>query len=234
MPHFRRITDLLGEEAAYFQQLIIATHNRNWHELYKQEGVNAQLIKLEEWNFQNGVRAFPEKILTDALADTLQAVPFNRQAVGSQAGILLEAVLDELTLIYGCSLKRKYGNAYELGDLLSGTHKLLQKAVITRYATLPNGQFEVPHVQAPPIVIKPLHDAVGALKFIRNEIGCHFNRKGNDYPNADVRAFGEATLALVRAILCPRCGRLPRKESGAVRVCACPKLKTELAPVDNP
>nr|GFB54392.1 hypothetical protein [Tanacetum cinerariifolium] len=182
--HFQRISELLADEAQYFQQLIIATHNRRWHDLYRQNSAGAHLIKLESWTLNKGLKPYEDQTLMAALAEALEAEPFDRQAVASQAGIVLETVLDRLALAYGCLLPHKHGNSYTLGELLFSTGKLLQKATITRidrdvhgHPVLPNNWSE--------IQLNDLFQTINGLTFIRNEVGAHFSPSGADLSNSD-------------------------------------------------
>jgi DNA repair exonuclease SbcCD ATPase subunit len=231
--HFQRISELLADEAQYFQQLIIATHNRRWHDLYRQNSAGAHLIKLESWTLNKGLKPYEDQTLMAALADALGAEPFDRQAVASQAGIVLETVLDRLALAYGCLLPHKHGNSYTLGELLFSTGKLLQKATIIRidrdvhgHPVLPNNWSE--------IQLNDLFQTINGLTFIRNEVGAHFSPSGADLSNSDVRTFGEAVLAFAQALSCPTCGYLPQKERDDHRSCRCPKYQTQLRPLNRP
>jgi recombinational DNA repair ATPase RecF len=228
--HFQRISNLLADESQHFQQLIIATHNRRWQEIYKQNSAGVHLIKLEKWTLSRGLRAYEDQTLLAELATTLEAEPFSRQAVASQAGIILENVLDNLALVYGCRLPRKPGNSYTLGELLISTRKLLQKAVVRRidrdehgHPVLPNQWSELP--------LTDLSQTIDGLTFIRNEIGAHFNSAGADTSDDDIRTFGEAVLAFSQRLACPTCGHMPQKEKDDHRSCRCPKHQTQLRPL---
>lgn len=229
-PHFQRISNLLAEEAQHFQQLIIATHNRLWHEFYKKNGVGVNLIKLERWTLSGGLRPHEDQIVAAELATALHAMPFSRQAVASQAGILLENVLDGLALAYGCGLPRKHGNAYTLGELLNGTSKLLKKATVKRLDRDAHGHPAVPETWTE-IKMDALFQDLNILAFIRNEVGAHFNPAGTDLADADVRAFGQAALELAQALACPICGHLPQNERDDHRGCRCKKFQTRLYPL---
>jgi recombinational DNA repair ATPase RecF len=229
--HFQRISNLLADEAQHFQQLIIATHNRRWHEIYRQNSAGVHLIKLEKWSLGRGLRPYEDHTLLGELVAAVAAEPFNRQAVASQAGIILENVLDNLALVYNCWLPRKQGHAYTLNELLVSTKKLLQKASIRRivrdehgHPALPNNWLDI-----------PLHDLVqpiDELKFIRNEVGAHFNPVGADIGDDEIRIFGEAVLALAQTLACPTCGHVPHKEKDDHRSCRCAKYQTQLRPLN--
>ena len=229
-PHFQRISDLLADEAQHFQQLIIATHNRLWHEFYKKNGVGIHLIKLERWTLNRGLRPHEDQIMAAELAAALEAEPFSRQAVASQAGILLESVLDGLALTYGCRLPRKHGHSYTLSELLNGTSKLLKKATVKRLDRNEHGHPTVPESWTE-LKLDALFQELATLTFIRNEVGAHFNPSGADLADGDVLAFGQAALKLAQALACPTCGHLPQNERDDHRGCRCQKYQTQLRPL---
>lgn len=229
-PHFQRISNLLADEAQHFQQLIIATHNRRWQEIYKQNSAGVHLLKLEEWTLSRGLRAYEDDTLLAELVTTLAAEPFNRRAVASQAGIVLENVLDTVALVYGCRLPRKHGNSYTLGELLIGTRKLLHKAVVRRLDRDAHGHPVVPN-QWSELPLADLFQTIDGLTFIRNEVGAHFNAAGADTSDRDIRTFGEAVLAFAQRLACPTCGHMPQKEKDDHRSCRCPKHQTQLRPL---
>jgi len=228
--HFQRISNLLAEEAQHFQQLIIATHNRRWQEIYKQNSAGVHLIKLEKWTLSRGLRLYEDQTLLAELATTLEAEPFNRQAVASQAGIILENVLDNVALVYGCRLPRKHANSYTLGELLISTRKLLQNAVIRRIERDVHGHPLLPN-QWSDLPLDDLFQTIHGLTFIRNEVGAHFNSAGADTSDDDIRTFGEAVLAFSQRLACPTCGHMPQKEKDDHRSCRCPKYQTQLRPL---
>ena len=231
--HFRRISDLLADEAQHFQQIIIATHNRLWHDYYKTTGVNAHLIKLERWTLSRGLRAHQDQILVTELAEALAADTFDRQAVASKAGVLLENVLDNLAMYYGCSMKRKPGHAYTLGDLLDGTKGLLKKAEIKRVLRDIGGAPEAPDKPEGwhSFPLEPHFKRLDALKFIRNEVGAHFNPAGADWSDSDVSEFGQAAYELAEALACQTCGHMPKNMRTDHRGCRCENHQTQLRPL---
>lgn len=221
--HFRRISELLELQAPSFQQIIIATHNRLWHDYYKSSGNNAHLIKLERWTITHGLRPYEDRTLATELATALAADQFDRQVVASKAGVLLENVLDSLAAYYECQLKYKPGRSYTLGELLRATKKLFQEARIHRVKCNQNGQPIQP--QQPEnwveITLKDYHQKLDGILLIRNEVGAHFNPSGNDWSDNDVREFGQAAYDLAEALACPQCGHIPKNVRSDHRGCSC-------------
>lgn len=232
--HFRRISDLLAAEAVHFQQLIIATHNRLWHDYYKISGASVHLLKLERWSLARGLRPHEDQILATELAAELEADIFDRQAVASKAGVLLENVLDNLAANYECSLKYRPGRGHTLGDLLRTTKKLFQDAKVRRVRRDTLGQPIAPHLDENwgEVTLKQYHKRLDAIKLIRNEVGAHFNSLGNDWSDDDVREFGQAAYELAQALACQHCGHIPKNQRGDHRGCSCDaKHQTRLYPL---
>ena len=226
--HYRRISDLLVQESTHFRQLIIATHSRTWRQFYATSG-HVHGVQLAAWSLGSGIRPFEDPGAIERLAAEIAALPFPRQAVASQAGIVLEQVLDEVAMLYGCSVPRQRDPRYTLGALLSTTKKTLRAAQIRRAAIDPDTG--APSWET--IDVKPLVDAIDGLGFIRNQVGAHFNLDGLSLADADVAAFGTAAHGLAAALVCPRCGRLPSKNKAAHWGCSCPAHKTELTPLEK-
>src|SRR3546814_12019782 len=53
----------------------------------------------------------------------------DHQAICAKSGVILEAVLDFLTQLYECSVPRRAGGQYTLGDLLPALDGKLRKAL---------------------------------------------------------------------------------------------------------
>jgi energy-coupling factor transporter ATP-binding protein EcfA2 len=232
--HFRRISDLLAAESANFQQVIIATHNRLWHDYYKISGAGVHLLKLERWTLARGLRPHEDQILLMELATALEADIFDRQAVASKTGILLENVLDNLAAYYECNLKYRPGRGHTLGDLLRTTKKLFQDAKVRRVRRDTQGHPIAPHLDEnwTEIALKRHHEKLDAIKLIRNEVGAHFNSLGNDWSDNDVREFGQAAYELAEALACQQCGHIPKNSRTDHRGCSCDaKHQTKLYPL---
>ncbi|MDU0372237.1 AAA family ATPase [Hymenobacter monticola] len=232
--HFRRISDLLAAQASNFQQVIVATHNRLWHDYYKISGAGVHLLKLERWTLARGLRPHEDQILIAELALALEADIFDRQAVASKAGVLLENVLDNLAAYYECSLKYRPGRGHTLGDLLRTTKKLFQEAKVQRVRRDAQGNPIAPHLEENwiKIALKRHHEKLDAIKLIRNEVGAHFNSLGNDWSDNDVREFGQAAYDLAEALACQQCGHMPKNLRADHRGCGCDaKHQTRLFPL---
>jgi hypothetical protein len=231
--HLTRIMHLLTTIVDDFAQLIVLTHYRTWRDRYRLNqgpAMKVQLLELHRWSLQRGVRLSGTMIGVEELEKTLATEPLSRQAVASQAGILLEAVLDRLSIQYRRKLPRNRDNEWTLGDLLSGCKKLLNALSLERVTTSPSSATSGTASPAVMNALKPFLDETGALIFIRNQVGCHFNLVGSEVADVDVRAFGTATVNLVKALSCDDCGDIPDKRDGTHFRCGC--KQTKMSPLE--
>ncbi len=229
--HLGRVIDLLSTEASHFRQVIVATHYRLWWDRC-QNAQGIQRVHLGRWCAANGIAAQNMPCVLDELRVKVADAMFDRQAVSSKAGILLESILDDLALHYGCSLPRNKLNEYTLGVLLNGCSKLFSRHRLTVQVNANwnvDGQPE--NWQA--TESQAAYDRVNAMQFIRNQVGCHFNLAGMNIPDGDVRDFGTATIELVEALTCPNCGSLATRIAidGTHLRCTCAKRAARMTPV---
>lgn len=228
-PHLDRVIDLLNDEAPNFGHVIITTHSRAWFDRVRLgQGMKAELIELYGWDLQNGMNHSAAPLAVEELRAAVQDARLNRQSVASQAGILLEQLLDEIALRYGCSLPRKHPAEYTLGELSTCIDKNLRKLLRTEHFDA-TGTL-IASYELYPLVTEATKDA-----WIRNEVGAHFNVNSAGIADTIVRQFGENVLALADAMLCPHCSQLARKDkSGSYWECSggCGKLR--LHPLRSP
>lgn len=228
-PHLDRVIDLLNEEAPHFGHVIITTHSRAWFDRIRLgQGMPAELVELYGWNLQHGMNHSAAPLAVDELRAAVEAPKLERQLVASRAGNLLEQLLDELTLRFGCALPRKRPAHYTLGELSQGFDKTLRKLLRTDQFD-PEGEIFDSHE------LYPLISAAAADTWIRNQVGAHFNPNGAGISDAMVRQFGERVLHLADALLCPHCRQLPRKnKSGSYWECGGGCGKIRLYPLQAP
>ena len=229
--HLGRVIDLLSTEASNFLQVVVATHYRLWWDRC-QNAHGIQRVHLGKWCAANGIAAQNMPRVLDELRAKVTDAVFDRQGVSSKAGILLENILDDLTLLYEQSLPRNKLNQYTLGVLMNGCSKLFSRHNLTVKINVTwdaDGQPEDWQVMD----CATAFDRVDALQFIRNQVGCHFNPPGTEIPDDEVREFGKATIALVDALTCPNCGTLATKiaNDGTHRRCSCAIRAARMTPV---
>ncbi|HET6382237.1 MAG TPA: AAA family ATPase [Armatimonadota bacterium] len=229
--HLARIIDRLADESKFFNQIIITTHYRQWRDRYrylKGPGGSVDLIELHGWSNQGGIRHHRTQLAAEELATLLQADPFSRQAAALQAGILLEAALDHLTLLYRCRVPRTVDGGYTIGELCDAASKLARAIEIVRPTRGGDGVEKTPP-ETEKMSLKTLLEALASTAFIRNSVGCHFNASGADIADDDVRRFVQQTLDLVSVLVCAGCGELAQRPKGTHYECRCGKL--QMAPL---
>lgn len=227
--HLTRFVTLLNDVSSDFAQVIVLTHYRTWRDRYRLvQGAsgNVDLLELHPWSLNRGLCLARTKLAIEELEAAIATAPLNRQAVASLAGILLEAMLDRLTLQYRISLPRIGDGLYTLGDLLGGCRKLFRKLTVERMAA--PGKAAIPAAEI--TAMAPFLDDAGALLFIRNQVGCHFNLGGAEVSDGDVRDFGRATVALARALACDMCGDVADRRDGTHFRCGC--KRTRMMPLE--
>ncbi len=227
--HLSRFVQLLHDEDASFNHLIITTHYRPWRDTYRYNMgpvSRVQLLELLPWTVRRGIRHTKTKLVVDELSEQLDREPLDRQLVASRAGILLEQILDHLTRLYECSMPLRSDPKYTLGEFNSGMESKLRKVLkVTRSNGAATESPEETYLK------KPL-DELFSLTWIRNEIGCHFNLNGH-MSDADVMDFVRKVVAFANLLVCEGCGELPRSEkSGVDRKCRCGNVR--LSPLQQP
>jgi hypothetical protein len=227
--HLDRFMKLLHDEALQFNQVIVTTHYRPWRDRYrwaKGPTANTQVIELGPWTLQNGLQAGHFVTAVTELKDDLSKASLDRQAMASKAGIVLESLLDFITLKYRCSVPRNVRNEYTLGDLTHSIDSKLAKVLLCRKPGVAGSEKSN-------IYLKPIIDAATSAEWIRNCVGCHLHALGSEVPDIDVRNFAQSVLVLAETLICQSCGTLAtRRPSGSFWQCSCGEL--ELHPLVCP
>lgn len=218
--HMDRLIQLLHDQADNFHQLIITTHYRPWFDRYRyphsSTASKVQLIQLLHWSIPRGIQHSRTRLSVEDLQELLKKEPLERQAVASKAGILLEGVLDHLTLLYGCNVPRKAVPNYTLIELMRALNSKLRNALKVR-KTNGTGTAETE--------IKPLIEVLENTAWIRNQVGCHFSIS-SDITDKEVKDFAEHTIALADAMVCHKCGEVSRRnKDGSSWDCKCRETK---------
>lgn len=223
-PHLERFIQLLHDEAPSFAHIVVTTHYRPWRDRYRHQRAPANelhFVDLKSWSIESGIRIHKEKAAIAELRDALAAEEFNRRDVANQAGILIENILDYLTLLYGCKLPRKTDPKYTLGELLNGFSSELLKVAKVESGTVAetvdaNKKKTRSYTSTSTTDLKSFIEQFRALACIRNQVGCHYNYDGAGVSDKDVEDFGQAALAFAESMTCPDSGDLPnRKPSGS-------------------
>ena len=213
-PHVERIIGVLYDVLQKFRHAIITTHYRPWREKFRwgllKPDQTCHFVELGKWAFDRGISVSGAMIPEISRLKTCLADPNpDVQTVAGKAGVILEALLDFITLQYGCAVPRRHGNAYVLSDLLGAVNgKLLAGLKAEHLDTAVAGQV------ATTVELKPILDEISKIAQARNVLGAHFNSVAFDlYPDDGIR-FAKLVEQLSDALVCPDHGR-PMKDTGS-------------------
>lgn len=209
--HLGRIDQMLRSEiksrarpGGTFAQIIVVTHYRGWLEKLRAEmpgNAGIEIKELVRWTITHGIRVHNTLPYTAELRAKLDTPYLDRQGAASQAGVILEQLLDDLTLTLRMDFPRTPRGEYTIEPLLKTVTSATKK-----FATLHPGTSD--SLPWPP-VLQRLND----LAFIRNQVGAHFSVAALDVSDQDVTELGETVLALAHLMTCPTCGeRAYRKD----------------------
>jgi hypothetical protein len=213
-PHVERIIGVLYNALQKFRHAIVTTHYRPWREKFRwgmlKPDQPCHFVELGGWSFDKGISLSGAILPEIARLKTLLADPNpDVQAIASKSGVILEALLDFVTLQYGCAVPRRQGNAYVLSDLLGAVNGKLLTALKTE---------TVDPVAAGQVVatveLKPILDEISGIAQARNVLGAHFNALAFDLYPADGIRFAKLVERLSDALVCPDHGR-PMKDTGS-------------------
>jgi len=212
-PHVERVIELLYAEASLFLHCVLTTHYRPWREKYRWGYLKTgecQFVELLDWTHAGGIKVGQSVPPVEELRGLLQAAPPSTQLVCASAGVILEALLDFLTLLYECSIPRKKTKA-TLGDLLPNVKGKLRAALTSEKLTAgPGGQSTYAASALAPIL-----EELQGIAFARNIFGCHFNELANHLPAQDAIKFGQKVLELADSIIDVNCGWPKSDKSGS-------------------
>lgn len=212
--HLSRFLDMLEREI-FPQQLILTTHYRKWQERYLGDGRRrVQLIQLAPWSMEYGVFLVQTKSALEQLRAQVHPGTFDAQVAASKGGILLEHILDFLTLHYGCKMPRQEMLNYTLGKLFSGIDN--SRALLADLRVEEGSGENLKTTSLMPLIV-----AATRGDKIRNQVGCHFNAGAAEMHSRDVQQFVKDTLVLAEALVCAVCNELPSKKSDLFSVCRC-------------
>jgi len=142
---------------------------------------------------------------------------------------MLEAALEFLTLTYQCSVPRKPGNTYTLGDLLPAVDGKLRAALQVDCAIPAPSGGPITYTTKP---LGPILDELTRICQLRNVFGCHFNEISFTLLDSDALTFGKKVLELIEALADPDAGWPRNDKSGNYWVTA--KETRRLHPLKKP
>lgn len=213
-PHVERVIGLIYEVSQKFQHAIVTTHYRPWKEKFRWGFLKpdqvCQFVELKQWSLGDGIVLMGSAPEIARLKALLAAPDPDAQAITGKAGVILEAILDFLTLKYGCAVPRKPGNTYVLNELLSAVHGPLLTALSAELVGVDSTGTKA--ITA--VAIKPILEDIKAIAQARNVLGAHFNALAFDLHPDDGIRFAKLVEQLSDALICPDHG-WPTKDTGS-------------------
>ena len=213
-PHVDRVIEMVYCVTAKFRHCVVTTHYGPWrHKLrwgWLKNG-QCQFLELRRWSLGEGIahtRSLPE---TARLRGLVSAQDPDLQAVCAKAGVVLEAILDFLTMTYECSVPRRAGSNYTLGDLLPAIDKGLKKALRVEHLL----EDELGKITYTSFALDPHLSKLLQIAQVRNVFGCHFNQVSFELLDSDALDFGVEVLALADAIIDQDAGWPRSSKSGS-------------------
>jgi energy-coupling factor transporter ATP-binding protein EcfA2 len=199
-PHVDRIIDMIYDVTAKFRHCVVTTHYGPWRHKYRWgwlKNGQFQFVELSRWSLHKGIshsRSIPE---VERLRALLQEASPDHQTICAKSGVILEAILDFLTQLYECSVPRRTGGQYTLGDLLPAIDGKLRKAMRVEHRQ--EDASGVVTYQAR--MLEPHLVELVRIAQVRNVTGCHFNTLSFDLLDSDAIAFGTEVLTLADALI---------------------------------
>lgn len=214
-PHVERVVEMIYGVSEKFRHTILTTHYRPWREKFRWGMLKpdqvCQFAELKPWTLADGMAltgSVPEiERLKTLLGDPTPDV----QSICAKAGVILEAILDFLTLKYGCAVPRRPAGTYTLGDLLPAINGKLLAAL--KVETIDHKAGPPPAITA--TELKPILDQISAIAQARNVMGAHFNQLAFDLYPADGVKFAQLVEQLADALLCAEHGWPGKDKSGS-------------------
>lgn len=198
-PHVDRVVNMLYDTAGRFQHLLLTTHYKPWRELYRWgylKNGECHFIELVTWSHAQGMKLTRSVPPVDKLRKALASGTPDPQEVCANGGIILEALLDFLTLLYRCKVPRQDGG-YTVGDLLNALNKDLKNGLkVDRVVIASDGTSS-----STTIPLGPILEQLLSLAGARNVFGCHFNELANHLHDSVALNFGKLVLELADALV---------------------------------
>ncbi len=198
-PHVDRMIEMLYEISKRFAHCILTTHYTPWKEKYRwgylKKG-ECQFVELGEWSWAGGIVRSGSTPRVERLRKQLGEPLPEVSEVCASAGVILEAVLDFLTLQYGCAVPRRRTKP-TLGDLLPAVKAKLRTALRVEMHDSPIAA----GTAAPTIQLGPILNKLDKLSQLRNVMGCHFNEMAFKLQGKDGLEFGRLVLDLADALI---------------------------------
>lgn len=212
-PHVERLIEMLYAEAIKFRHCLITTHYRPWKQKLRWgwlKNGQCQFIELSKWTNAHGMTLIHSIPDVERLRYLLAETSPDPQLVCAKAGVILEAALDFLSLLYECSVPRRAGGLHTLGDLLPSIDKKLRNALQVEVRVVDASGASSYQTKS----LGPILDELICIAQARNVFGCHFNALSFELLDSDALAFGQNVLELIEAIADPEAGWPKNDKSG--------------------
>lgn len=214
-PHVERVIGMIYEVSEGFRHTIVTTHYRPWREKFRWGFLKpdqvCQFAELTRWTMADGMGltgSVPEiERLKTLLADSAPDI----QSICAKAGVILEALLDFITIKYACPVPRKSAGTYTLRDLLDSVNGKLLAAL--KIESLDHKVGPPPAISATDL--KPIIDQITAIANTRNIMGAHFNELSFDLYPSDGIKFAKLVEQLADTIICQDHGWPGKDKSGS-------------------
>lgn len=212
-PHVDRLIEMLYSEVSMFRHCVITTHYRPWKEKLRWgwlKNDQCQFVELSRWTSRSGmtlIRSIPD---AERLRTLLAESPPDPQLVCAKAGVILEASLDFITQLYECSIPRRRGGRYTLGDLLPSINSKLRKSLEVEVLLKDASGVATYQKESLTSII----DELNRIAQVRNVFGCHFNEISFELMDTDALLFGQLVLKLIDLIADPEAGWPRSAKSG--------------------
>ena len=209
-PHVDRIIEMLYTISKKFAHCVLTTHYTPWKEKYRWgylKNGECQFIELGKWSFDEGIVGFGTKLRIERLREQLSGPLPEVSEVCATAGVILEALLDFLTLTFNCALQRKPTKP-TLVELFQAMKSKLRTALRVEV-------YDKAGTLNQEIQLGPILDKLDKLVQLRNVIGAHFNPLAFELPDKDGLNFARLVLELGDAIVDDEYGWPASDRSGA-------------------
>lgn len=214
-PHVERVVEMIYEVSEKFRHTILTTHYRPWREKFRWGMLKpdqvCQFAELKLWTLADGMALTGSIPEIERLKALLEDPSPDVQSICAKAGVILEAILDFLTLKYGCAVPRRPAGTYTLGDLLPAINGKLLAAL--KVETIDHSAGPPPTITA--TELKPILDQISGIAQARNVMGAHFNQLAFDLYPSDGIKFAQLVEELAKALLCADHGWPGKDKSGS-------------------
>lgn len=218
-PHMQRLAVLLAVEREHFAQVILTTHSRRFQR-YLRDGLapSGRLdVRTLRWSLRGGIVHGPSAHLAHQLKAALSRPLPDRHTVASKGGVLLEAILRQLAVLYRRPVPFTEPTEPTLAELLDAWS--LKEAKKIGVEQQSNNSTYISMGTFGDVLTK-----LRGLSQIRNIVGAHTNTEADEVPDGEVEAFGQCVLELWNLVVCT-CGQIPRKAKEGAFVCHCRRLR---------